>query len=219
MRARTILVFLAVGLAASIPLYSQETASLPTLSAAEAKDHIGKKAKVCGRVASARYLDYVAAQPTLLNLDKPYPTQVFTVMIPGWDREKFSTPEAGKPEAGAPEVKYKGKTICVTGKITSYRGVPQIVAEEPEQIEVQPEEPPAAAKPKPGTSLTLSGKLTAEGVECPAFRAEDNTLYTLTGDLKGFKAGDRVCLEGTVVEASICMQGTTLKLTSIRKCK
>ena len=204
---------LALGLAVGFLLYAQ-TSEVPTLAAAEAKDHIGKKAKVCGRVASARYLNWVAAQPTLLNLDKPYPQQVFTVMIPGWDREKFVS-----PESGAPEVKYKDKTVCVTGKISSYRGVPQIVAEEPEQIEVQVEDAPSAAKPKPGETLSLTGKLTAEGVECPAFRAADNTLHTLTGDLKGFKAGDRVCLTGTVVEVSICMQGTTLKLTSIRKCK
>lgn len=210
MRVKTIPALLAVALLGGLLLYGQ-TATPPALTAAEAKDHIGKKAKVCGRVASARYLDWAAGQPTLLNLDKPLAEQGFRVSIPGWDRERF----------GEPEVKYKDKTICVTGRITSYEGVLNIVAPEQieEQAEVQAEEGSPTAKPKPGETLSLTGKLSAEGVECPAFRADDNALYTLTGDLKGLKAGNRVCLTGTVVEVSTCMQGTTLKLSSIRKCK
>jgi hypothetical protein len=45
----------------------------------------------------------------------------------GSDREKF----------GAPEAEYKGLRVCVTGKITSYRGRAEIVATERGQIEIQ----------------------------------------------------------------------------------
>jgi tetratricopeptide (TPR) repeat protein len=64
-------------------------------------------------------------------------------------------------------------------------------------------------------AVEVTGRLTGEGVECPALRAEDGTLYTLTGDLAGFGPGDRVRLTGRVAETSICMQGTTLAVDSI----
>jgi DNA/RNA endonuclease YhcR with UshA esterase domain len=96
------------------------------LSATEAKDHIGETATVCGSVASTRYAASTRGQPTFLNLDKSYPNQIFTVVIWGSNRSKF----------GAPESEYKGKRICVTGKITEYRNVPQIIAERPQQIQM-----------------------------------------------------------------------------------
>lgn len=79
---------------------------------------------------------------------------------------------------------------------------------------------PVETAPRAGTadrkrSVRVTGRLTGEGVECQALRGDDGRLYTLTGDLKGFKTGDRVTVEGTVAEISICMQGTTLGVTSI----
>jgi len=50
----------------------------PDISPAEAAKHIGEKATVCGVVASARYASRSKGQPTFLNLDKPYPNQIFT---------------------------------------------------------------------------------------------------------------------------------------------
>jgi hypothetical protein len=38
---------------------------------------------------------------------------------------------------GTPENEYKGLRLCVTGKITSYRSRPEIVATERGQIEIQ----------------------------------------------------------------------------------
>ena len=66
-----------------------------------------------------------------------------------------------------------------------------------------------------GPVLKVQGALTADGVECPALRADNGDLYTLLGDLKGFRSGDRVSVEGTRVEISYCMQGTTLQVTHI----
>jgi len=59
-------------------------------------------------------------EPTFLNLDGPYPKEIFTILIWGSDRGKFGTPES----------EYKGLRVCVTGKITTYRRVPEIVANE-----------------------------------------------------------------------------------------
>ena len=97
------------------------------ITAAEAKDHIGDRATVCGRVASTHYAKSSRGEPTFLNLDEPYPKEIFTILIWGSDRGKFGTPES----------EYKSLQVCVTGKITSYRGVPEIVASEHGQIEIQ----------------------------------------------------------------------------------
>jgi hypothetical protein len=78
-------------------------------------------------VVSARYADATKGQPTFLNLDKPYPSQVFTIVIWGENRSKF----------GKPENDYNGKRICVTGKITAYAGLPEIVAEDPKQLRIE----------------------------------------------------------------------------------
>jgi hypothetical protein len=108
--------------------------ALPTLaqkklSAPEAKEHFGETATVCGQVVSARYANSTKGQPTFLNLDKPYPSQVFTVVIWGNNRSKFGTPEND----------YKGKRICVSGKIAAYAGLPEIVVDDPKQIKIDPE--------------------------------------------------------------------------------
>jgi hypothetical protein len=63
--------------------------------------------------------------------------------------------------------------------------------------------------------IEVTGVLTDEGVECPALRGDDGTLYTLTGDLKTFQVGNRVRVAGRVVEVSICQQGTTLEVVSV----
>lgn len=61
------------------------------------------------------------------------------------------------------------------------------------------------------------GVLTDEGVECQAFRSEDDELFTLIGDLEGYSVGDKVIVCGTIAEISPCMQGTTLVISYIGK--
>jgi hypothetical protein len=97
------------------------------LTTAEAKDHIGDRATVCGKVVSTHYAKSSKGEPTFLNLDEPYPKEVFTILIWGSDRKKF----------GMPEDEYKGLRVCVTGKMTNYRSRPEIAATERVQIEIQ----------------------------------------------------------------------------------
>jgi hypothetical protein len=59
---------------------------VPTINAqtkrvtpAEAKDHVGERATICGKVVSANYSSRSKGQPTFLNLDEPCPEQVFTI--------------------------------------------------------------------------------------------------------------------------------------------
>jgi hypothetical protein len=107
-----------------VPALQAQTNKLTT---AEAKAHIGDRATVCGKVVSTHYAKSSKGEPTFLNLDEPYPKEVFTILIWGSDREKFGTPED----------EYKGLRVCVTGKLTSYRGRPEVVATERGQIEIQ----------------------------------------------------------------------------------
>jgi DNA/RNA endonuclease YhcR with UshA esterase domain len=97
------------------------------ISAAEAKNHAGENATVCGEVVSTHYAERSRGNPTFINLDKPYPNQVFTILIWGSDRSKF----------GDAEEKYRGKQVCVTGTITMYRGSAEVVAHEPSQIKLR----------------------------------------------------------------------------------
>jgi hypothetical protein len=62
-----------------------------TITAAEAENHIGDTATVCGQVASTKYAASSRGQPTFINLDKPYPSPIFTVLIWGLDRAKFGS--------------------------------------------------------------------------------------------------------------------------------
>ena len=94
------------------------------ITAREAKNHVGEIATVCGKVVSTHFAASSRGQPTFLNLDEPYPKEIFTTLIWGSDRAKFGTPES----------KYQNMRICVTGKISSYRGTPEIIATEPSQI-------------------------------------------------------------------------------------
>jgi hypothetical protein len=75
---------------------------------------------------------------------------------------------------------------------------------------------PSDDQPERGT-ITVTGALTSEGVECQALRGDDGQLYTLAGDLHGFRTGDRVRVTGRVAEVSTCMQGTTIAITTIEK--
>jgi hypothetical protein len=97
------------------------------LTAAEAKNHVGETATVCGRVASIHFAEKAKGLPTFMNLDMPYPQQIFTIVIWGTDRPKF----------GNPERTYRNKNVCVSGKITSHRGTPEIVITTPGQIQIQ----------------------------------------------------------------------------------
>jgi DNA/RNA endonuclease YhcR with UshA esterase domain len=104
-------------------LWTVSTTAAP-LTPEDAAGHIGETATVCGVVASAKYEVNAKSRPTLLDLGKAYPNAVFTAVVYGENRAKFGTPENS----------LRGKRICVTGKISDYRGKPEIVLTEPSQL-------------------------------------------------------------------------------------
>jgi hypothetical protein len=120
-RLRPFLAIFAICLVgASITVFGQGK----KLTTAEAKNHIGEQATVSGKVASGRYAASTPRKPTFLDLDKPYPGQLFTALIWGENRVKFGTPKET----------YRNKNICVTGRIQSYRGESEIIASDPAQL-------------------------------------------------------------------------------------
>jgi len=118
----------AIIIAALFSLTTSIYAAGQTITAAEAANHMGEQGTVCGMVASAHFANQSRGQPTFINLDRPYPNQIFTVMIWGSDRDKFRN---------APETYYQDKAVCVTGTIKGYRGKPEIIVKNPDQIRLQ----------------------------------------------------------------------------------
>ena len=89
-------------------------ANAATITAADAKNHIGEQATVCGLVANKRVASQSQGTPTFVDLDKPYPNQSLTVLV--WERDKGNVgllPGSGQ--------------LCVTGQIVQYRGKAEIV--------------------------------------------------------------------------------------------
>lgn len=54
------------------------------------------------------------------------------------------------------------------------------------------------------------GRITDEGVDCVTMRGEDDTLYTLTGELGALRLGDEVVVEGVYVDSGACPRGSTI---------
>lgn len=91
----------------------------------KAARYIGRTATVRGRVAGTRYAFSSIGAPTFLNLGVDYPnSRRFTVVIWGRNRSNF----------GTPELRYRGRVICVRGLVRAYRGLPQIHASSLSQI-------------------------------------------------------------------------------------
>ena len=85
-----------------------------------------KDTSVCDKMFGGKFLE--SSQITLLNLGGNYPNQKITIVIKGADRNKFKTPR---------ETLFAGKTICVKGRIQIYRGRPEILVSDPQQIVIQ----------------------------------------------------------------------------------
>lgn len=98
---------------------------LPTYGARAAGEHVGEHARVCGRVVDAAYVPGTSGRPTFLNFEEPHPDAVFTALIWGEDRRRFDA---------APERAYRGRRICVHGRIRDHEGRPEIIVRRPSQI-------------------------------------------------------------------------------------
>jgi hypothetical protein len=99
------------------------------ISPAQAKDHLGETATVCGKIVAVSPNKYGAGSlgwPISLEIDKPDPDPVFIIGV--------MSPKRLKPDEASAE--YQGKQVCATGKITELRGVPAIVTTKASEIAI-----------------------------------------------------------------------------------
>ncbi len=106
---------------------SEAPASAEAIPSTQASAHIGDRVTVCGPVVDTRYATGSNGKPTFLNFDRAYPNHTFVVVIWGNDRGKFPA---------NPETYYEGKEVCATGLIENYRGKPEIIASNANQLQV-----------------------------------------------------------------------------------
>jgi DNA/RNA endonuclease YhcR with UshA esterase domain len=84
--------------------------------------YYGKTVTIEGEVVAA----YNSSKACFLNFHHNW-KKYFTGVIFASDFHKFSPP---------PEVKYKNKTVRITGRVKEYQGKPEIIVDDPSQIEV-----------------------------------------------------------------------------------
>lgn len=85
-----------------------------------------KEITVCSKVVDT-YVSKSEDATTFLNFQKPYPNTPFTAVIFASSLDKFNF---------SPSEYYKGKNICVTGKVKIFKGKPEIVISSPDQIKL-----------------------------------------------------------------------------------
>lgn len=125
------------GLMASVAILIGCRRAVDEVEASEASRFVGTSRAVVGTVAGTKHDASKQGRPTFLDIDYPYPNNVLTVVIFDNDRKKFPAP---------PETLFSGKRIRVTGLIKEYKGKPEVVVSQPNQIEILDLEEPLPAQ-------------------------------------------------------------------------
>ena len=93
-----------------------------TLTAAQTREHEGDNATVCGIVTHCAPGFSHKGKPTYINLDIPWPNQIFAAVI--WEEDLSKV--GPLPRLGA--------HMCTKGQISYYHGVPEIIVRSSGQI-------------------------------------------------------------------------------------
>lgn len=94
-----------------------------TLNSLEADLFMDKKACVCGMVVSTRKTN---GGSVFFNFDAKFPNHTFSGSIWASNIKNFSYD---------PEIEFLGKKICITGKITDYKGKPTMNVEHEKKVD------------------------------------------------------------------------------------
>lgn len=97
-----------------------------TITAAEARDHVGQNVTVCGKVAQIQKGLSRAGRNWLLHIDKPAPP-IFTVIMNG---NTFDNPFSDADR------RFAGKEVCVTGHVRDRDGAVHMLVSAPPQIRI-----------------------------------------------------------------------------------
>ena len=95
-------------------------ASAQTFNTDDFKSNLGKTKSLCDEVSSIKIFSDTL---TLINMGGAYPNQKYTIAVKG---NKIVLDWAN----------LKGKRMCVTGVYEMHKGRPEIVAAQPDQIEI-----------------------------------------------------------------------------------
>lgn len=117
---KQLILFLFFGL--SIQSYAQSD----TLSAAQAKDLVGKRVIVKDIIAGARLFERADKTTFLINLNQPYPQTPLTIVL--YD----AIYRALNPKEG-----LENREIIVTGVVSIFNDKPQIVVEDVKNIKIK----------------------------------------------------------------------------------
>jgi DNA/RNA endonuclease YhcR with UshA esterase domain len=91
-----------------------------TYAPGEAAKHVGETATISGTVDGVHQS---GKGNIFLNMGGKYPNQAFTAWIPSGSASQFPNPQ-----------QYEGRTVSVSGKISLYKGKPEIIVNSPSQI-------------------------------------------------------------------------------------
>lgn len=95
------------------------------ITAKDAAKHLNEKVIVCDKIFGGKFLSN--SNLTLIDVGGSHPDEQLTLIIRGDDRKKFKT---------APEEDFKDKKVCITGQVIDYKGKPEIIITDPEQIKL-----------------------------------------------------------------------------------
>jgi DNA/RNA endonuclease YhcR with UshA esterase domain len=114
MKIKTLLTLFALMCAALV------IAQTSSYTAAEAAKHVGETATITDTVDGVHQS---SKGNIFLNMGGKYPNQAFTAFIFSASAAQFSNPQ-----------QYEGRTVSVSGKISLYKGKPEIIVNSPSQI-------------------------------------------------------------------------------------
>ena len=101
-----------------------EKTGLKIIGACQAGNYYGKEMIVEGKIVDT---NRSKTNTVFLNLEKPYPNQCFNSVIFSSDQYRF---------VQNPEKYYLNKTVRIMGEVKEYQGKPEIILEDPLQIEI-----------------------------------------------------------------------------------
>ena len=107
------------------PSFAHAQVEAKEINVNDASSNIGQTVKVCAMVYGTKELKNGM---TFINLGAAYPNSPLTLVIYGDDKSNFKQ---------NPSSYYDGKRVCLTGKVSDYKGKAQIVIHREEEIQVK----------------------------------------------------------------------------------
>ena len=95
------------------------------IAAKDAAKHLNDSVTICDKIYSTKLIENTGM--VLLDVGDSHPDQYLTIVIKGEDKTKFPA---------NPEDYYKGRDVCVTGKLIDYKGKPEIIVTSPNNLKL-----------------------------------------------------------------------------------